>query len=267
MKAFWHDTNASNDARIIMLVHRFGYEGTGLYWAAIEMLADHEKPIEEDAIKIRLKVGKRLQPCWDYLKETGLLFSENSRIFSRRIGEEITKYQEKSIKNKIKVKNWRNSKSENQQITENVTGYETVTNQDVTVVDKIRIDKNIKKEESNINITKEEKSKDSPISPEFLKFKNWINENAPRVNQMKEPFTEKQFLKIKKEFPDSALVEDKLRAMHSRADLLKKYVDAYGVCRNWCRMEKNKPINGNHSTGIEKNYNAGLLNLNFKQPE
>lgn len=82
-----------------------------------------------------------------------------------------------------------------------------------------------------------------PLQPEFRpknenfeKFKHWITENAPNVAKLKEPFTEEQFERIKKEFP-LQLIQDTLVSMHNYRELLKKYVSANLTFRKWAKRD------------------------------
>ena len=79
--------------------------------------------------------------------------------------------------------------------------------------------------------------------PDFLKFQKWILEKAPQVAKMKEPFTQEEYLRIRKEFPPP-LTAEVLMAMHNCKDLLKKYVSANITFRNWInrRLKDGKNI-------------------------
>lgn len=75
-----------------------------------------------------------------------------------------------------------------------------------------------------------------PKNENFEKFKHWITENAPNVAKLKEPFTEEQFERIKKEFP-LQLIQDTLVSMHNYRELLKKYVSANLTFRKWAKRD------------------------------
>ena len=64
---------------------------------------------------------------------------------------------------------------------------------------------------------------EKPKNENFEKFKQWIAANAPSVAKLKEPFTEEQFERIKRDFP-LQLIQDTLVSMHNYRELLKKYV-------------------------------------------
>lgn len=75
-----------------------------------------------------------------------------------------------------------------------------------------------------------------PESENYRKFKVWINENAPNVAKMKEPFTEQQFERIKQDFPIE-VIENTLRSMHNYRELLKRYVSANLTFRKWAKKD------------------------------
>jgi len=70
----------------------------------------------------------------------------------------------------------------------------------------------------------------------FKNFNTWIQTNTPRVNQLKQPFTIEEYLRIKKDFSRETITKI-LTAMQNRADLLKKYVSANLTFRNWASKE------------------------------
>lgn len=95
------------------------------------------------------------------------------------------------------------------------------------------------------------------------RFKNlqiWILTNAPRVAQLKEPFSQKQYITLRKKFTQKALT-DVLSAMHNKASLLKDYTSAYLTCKNWLeRREKDgEKVLNDGSTGETKQSKATLI--------
>lgn len=71
----------------------------------------------------------------------------------------------------------------------------------------------------------------------FKEFQQWIIKNTPRVNQLKQPLTIDEFLKLRKKLSKDVLIKV-LKAMQNRADLLKKYVSAYLTICNWSSREE-----------------------------
>lgn len=77
---------------------------------------------------------------------------------------------------------------------------------------------------------------EKPKNENYEKFQRWIADNAPNVARLKEPFTEEQFERIKKDFP-LQLIQDTLVSMHNYRDLLKKYVSANLTFRKWAKRD------------------------------
>jgi len=80
---------------------------------------------------------------------------------------------------------------------------------------------------------------EKPKNENFEKFKQWIAANAPNVAKLKEPFTEEQFERIKRDFP-LQLIQDTLVSMHNYRELLKKYVSANLTFRKWAKRDLEK---------------------------
>lgn len=124
MKYFLHDSNAFNDDKVTELYIKFGYEGLGLFYTMLEKFAAQEKPIKTLVLKKQLNVGKKLEKCWNFLEEIGLIQSTNGETFNERILNFAGTYKIKSEKNAERVSQWR----ENQAVAKNVTHYESVRN-------------------------------------------------------------------------------------------------------------------------------------------
>jgi len=71
----------------------------------------------------------------------------------------------------------------------------------------------------------------------FLKFQAWQKENTPTLLQMKEPFTEKQFEKMKTKWHWTYIAE-MCQRMHNYQPLLKKYKSAYLTFTNWVKLNE-----------------------------
>jgi len=102
----------------------------------------------------------------------------------------------------------------------------------------------------NVNENENVNDKVLIINIEYLKFNDWLKENAPNVLKLKEPISEEQYFKLKEH--DRTLLKDTLIAMHNFKDLRKKYVSAYLTLNNWIKRN-NKQENGKSriSTNIE----------------
>jgi len=124
MKYYLHDTNSFQDEKITALYQKFGYEGLGLFYTFLEKIAAQEQPINTDVLKFQLKVGKKLEKCWNFMESIGLLSSNNGETFNKQLLNFSEKYKIKKEKNLKRISQWR----ENQDIAENVTHYKSVRN-------------------------------------------------------------------------------------------------------------------------------------------
>ena len=74
-------------------------------------------------------------------------------------------------------------------------------------------------------------------SPDFVKFQKWIEKNAPNVAQMRYPFTEDEFVRLKADF-GVKYMQFLILQMHNYKPLLKKYQSANLTFRNWAKREQ-----------------------------
>jgi hypothetical protein len=149
MKYFLHDTSSFDDEKITELFLKFGYEGLGLFYTALEKIGKQEKPVKTDVLKAQLRVGKKLNKCWLFMEQIGLLSSNNGDTFNKQLLNFSEKYQIKKEKTKIKVAEWR----KNQEDKENVTSYKDICN-----------DSKVK--ESKVKESKDNEEADKP--PDFI---------------------------------------------------------------------------------------------------
>ena len=113
MKYYLHDSSSFQDERITELYIKFGYEGLGLFYTLLEKIALQEKPVKTLVLKRQLNVGKRLEKCWKFMEEIGIISSSISET-----------YKIKKEKNRERISQWR----ENQSVKENVMCNESVRN-------------------------------------------------------------------------------------------------------------------------------------------
>lgn len=124
MKYFLHDTNSFLDEKITLLYQNFGYEGLGLFYTFLEKIAAQEQPINTDVLKFQLKVGKKLEKCWNFMESIGLLSSNNGETFNKQLLNFSEKFEIKKEKNRNRVAQWR----ENERNKKDVTHYVHVRN-------------------------------------------------------------------------------------------------------------------------------------------
>jgi hypothetical protein len=124
MKYYLHDSNAFNDEKITRLYIQFGYEGLGLFYTCLEKFAQQEKPINTLVLKHQLNIGKRLEKCWLFMEQIGLLSSNNGETFNKQLLNFSESYKIKKEKNAKRILEWR----EKQDNIKNVTCNESVSN-------------------------------------------------------------------------------------------------------------------------------------------
>jgi len=124
MKYYLHDSNSFNDDKITELFVFYGYEGLGLFYTILEKLAQQEKPIKTFVLKKQLKVGKKLEKCWNFMETIGLISSNNDETFNEQLINFSGKYAIKKEKNAKRISEWR----EKQIVAENVTRSKSVSN-------------------------------------------------------------------------------------------------------------------------------------------
>lgn len=239
MKYFLHDTSASDDEKITELFIEHGYEGIGLFYSILERIGKQEKPIKTIILKTQLKVGKKLEKCWSFMESLGLISSNNGETFNERILSYSKSYEIKKEKTREKIAEWRKNKED----TKNVTGYSAVT-KPVSNAPKVK--------ESKVKESKEINTPElvpESASDDFKRFLEFIETNAPTVNKMTEPFTEKQFFDLKKLHPAQKIAEI-LQDMHNYKPLLRKNKSAFLTAKKWLKPKENgTEINGRLFTG------------------
>lgn len=164
MRYYLHDTNAINDERVYELYLNFGYEGVGLFYVALEKIAQQEQPIKTKILKKQLNIGKRLEKCWSFMESLGILSSNNGETFNERILKFSKKYQIKKEKNRKRVANFREKQ-------EDVMRTKRVRNARKVNKSKIKINNNILQSDQVANIdmdnqvaNKGESRNDHPIN-------------------------------------------------------------------------------------------------------
>ncbi len=154
MKYFLHDTSAFEDEKVTELFMQYGYEGIGLFYTILEKIGKQEKPVKTVVLKRQLQVGKRLEKCWSFMEEIGLISSNNGDTFNKQLLNFSEKYQIKKEKNAKRISDWR----EKQTVTENVTHYEHVRN--TPKVNRSKVNRS--KKNNNIVIPDEESGNIEP---------------------------------------------------------------------------------------------------------
>ena len=166
MKYFLHDTSSFDDEKIAELYINFGYEGLGLFYTFLEKIAKQEKPIKTSIIKCQLKIGKKLEKCWNFMEQIGLICSTNGESFNNNLLNFSESYKIKKEKTREKVSQWR----EKQKDIKNVTSYVSVSNPS-------------KVKESKVKESKEEEGKEKVIPYEdiFVSYNKICGEKLSKI--------------------------------------------------------------------------------------
>lgn len=191
MKYYNHDTSAFEDEKVSDLFINFGYEGVGLFYVILEKIAKQEKPIKTSVLKKQLRVGKKLEKCWNFMEQIELISSNNGETFNKQLLNFSGKYQIKKEKTAKRVSEWR----ERQLDTNNVTHYEHVGNADKEKESKVKEIINIsfdvfwklypkkiskpKCEQKWNKLKNEEREEIIKTLPNFLSYKPFDSYNHP----------------------------------------------------------------------------------------
>lgn len=181
MKYYLHDCNSFNDEKVSELFLQYGYEGLGLFYTLLEKVGAQEKPIKTTVLKHQLKVGKRLDKCWDFMESIGIISTVNGETFSERILSYSEKYKIKKEKNREKISQWR----ENQIIEKNVTSYEPNCNDHKVNRSKVNINRtNVLVADATPELRKkyselQEELRTKPIGEIYTTIKNFVEEHKP----------------------------------------------------------------------------------------
>jgi len=177
MKYYLHDTSAFDDEKVSELFIKFGYEGVGLFYVLLEKLGKQEKPVKTNVLKKQLFIGKRLEKCWLFMEEIGIISSNNGETFNKQLLNFSEKYQIKKEKTRIKVSEWRDKQAD----AENVTSYVPPCNHP-----KVKVSKGIEgiiipswKDDFNIYLTECKKAYNQYYNDEqFIRTQSQLNPNV-----------------------------------------------------------------------------------------
>jgi hypothetical protein len=168
MKYFLHDSNAFQDEKVTELFMKFGYEGVGLFYTILEKLAAQEKPVKTSVLKQQLFVGKKLEKCWRFLEQIGLISSNNGETFNKNLLNHSKKYQIKKEQTRERVAKFRENQAFSEKSTDDVTRYSRVSNADKDNISK-----------DNISNIKNGRKPNKVVSPETTVFNMakdyWLN--------------------------------------------------------------------------------------------
>ncbi len=117
------DSSSFSDEKITELFMEHGYEGIGLFYTILERLALQEMPIKTEVLKAQLRVGKKLNRCWNFMETLGLISSNNDETFNERLLQYSKSYEVKKEKNRIRIERFRENSEQKAKRAEDVTHY------------------------------------------------------------------------------------------------------------------------------------------------
>ena len=249
---FPHEYNAKDDPKCERLIWEMGMEGYGIFWAVLEVLRaqpDYTYPLANIPIiayKYRADADKVRHVVLDFdlftIVEDKIFFSpgllnrmrpmDNARNIARESGK------------KGAAKRWGNRGKNRDPI--RVAMATPLSPLIASKVNKSKEEKSIGEyegkpmnAESDDALARMEAGGSAPVphkSESFLKFQQWIADNAPRVARMKEPMTDKQLQKLKEEYSTEQICQI-LQAMHNYEPLIRKNRSAYMTASNCMRRK------------------------------
>lgn len=100
----------------------------------------------------------------------------------------------------------------------------------------------VNKKESPNGDEKEGEPSSPTLSPDFIKFNDWLKRNAPfcsNPNNFPSQITEADLLKLKEKYSGKQIA-DVIEQIENRKDLRKRYVNLYRTVLNWAKNEYGK---------------------------
>ena len=113
MKWFKHDANASIDAKLKRLKHKYGMEGYGVYWYLLDCIARTVEPhnltfeLKEDAELISAEVNihrERVEEMMRFMCELGLFENAEGRITCLKMSSRSDEYTLKLMRQNKSVR-------------------------------------------------------------------------------------------------------------------------------------------------------------------
>ncbi|HXR84300.1 MAG TPA: Lin1244/Lin1753 domain-containing protein [Hanamia sp.] len=242
---FSHDSNSRNDSKILAVRIKYGVEGYGIYFMLLERMREESdymciKDYNSIAFDLRVDTSKVKSVVEDF----GLfVFTDDGKYFYSESFMERMEFKDEKSKKAAEsaVKRWEKEKS-----------MRTHTEPDANA-----LQTNPKKDASKVKKSKVKKSKvlgavaPTPEQQTFFEnFEKFILKSAPNVGKMKEPFTIKQYLKLKEKF-SSEQIKKLVLKMHNYKPLLSKNNSAYLTFLNWIERDYPK-TDTTHDSGIAR---------------
>lgn len=228
---FSHDYNTRNDEKIKSLIFKHGLRGYGIYWAIIEDLYNNANVLRNEYERIAYELREDKTIVESVIKDFDLFVFEGEIFGSMSVQKRLDERNAKSVKAKESVKKRWDKYERN-------TNVLPTQNEGNTIKEK-------KGEESKREEKKEILQNDIlPLSPEYVKFNNWIKENAMDILNIRDQITEAEFFKLKSQ-NSPEMIKDVLLSMHNTKGIEKKYKSVYLTATNWIKLRnKNNQTDG-----------------------
>ncbi len=252
---FSHSVNMRNDPRIRALRNKCGLEGYAVWNFILEIMSDSDFfRIEwSEQLSIEILAGDfdietdSLVKIVDYCLTLKLLQKEDGFLVCQRLSSGfeglVTKRENRAKKVVSDVQNdnkgtdlegFGHTKPQTSEVsdvqnTHSIVQYSTVKNSIVNIIKNYTLSN----ERGNFEILKSDREI-------FEMFRAWVDVNAPKVNEMPEPFTEQQAIQLMVDFRGE-FIEDLLRQMHNDKVTMAKKTSADMTFREWAKRRDIKP--------------------------
>lgn len=226
---FKHDLEPTSDPKIQALISVYGAVGYGLYWRIVEMLHsdnNHCIPLKK---YIYIAIAKQMLQTVDFIEkfipdcvsDFELFYIDNEQLMCKRVFKNIEKRQQ--IKEKRREAGRKGGEANAKQLLSKVEANAKQNEAEEKRGEEIR--------DNNTNVLLLPKNED------FIKFVEWQKINTPSLLNMKKPFSEDEFLKLKKKYHYTTII-DMCERMYNNPNITKKYVSAYLTLTKWIKRNE-----------------------------
>ena len=222
---FPHDYNAMQDEKIKMLIRKHGMEGYGIFWAIVEMLYNNANALRTDYEGIAFDVRTNCEKIESIVNDFDLFIVDGDTFGSMSIERRLNERKEKSRKAKESASyRWNNANALRTECDGNAIKEKKVKE---------------KKEKKEIKVNDITVSSETKIKNEaFEKFNKWLDSETTFVRKIKKQMTEEQFMKLKKTY-NSTQIMNTILNLENYKDATKKYTSVYLTVNNWLKRDTN----------------------------
>ena len=222
---FPHDYNVMQDEKIKMLIRKHGMEGYGIFWAIVEMLYNNANALRTDYEGIAFDVRTNCEKIESIVNDFDLFIVDGDTFGSMSIERRLNERKEKSRKAKESASyRWNNANALRTECDGNAIKEKKVKE---------------KKEKKEIKVNDITVSSETKIKNEaFEKFNKWLDSETTFVRKIKKQMTEEQFMKLKKTY-NSTQIMNTILNLENYKDATKKYTSVYLTVNNWLKRDTN----------------------------